>query len=105
MKRMLVALSVAATGLGFSLGLQSPTALADESTRAADEKQASEIRAELQKAPDLKDDHINVSVDDGIAVLEGTVDSAREKKDATECAHVDGVLGVNNRLKVRGGGK
>jgi hypothetical protein len=44
-------------------------------------------------------------VDDGIAVLEGTVDSEREKKEAQRLAHVEGVLGVNNRLHVRGTGK
>jgi hypothetical protein len=44
-------------------------------------------------------------VDDGIAVLEGTVDSQREKKEAQQLAHVDGILGVNNRLEVRGAGK
>jgi len=35
-------------------------------------------------------------------VLEGTVDSQREKKEATSLANVDGILGVNNRLHVRG---
>jgi len=99
MRRLLFALSVATVGL--TLGLVSPRVLADESTKAADTKQEQEIRDELRKAPDLKDNQIKVDGDDGIAVLEGTVDSQREKKDATECAHVEGVLGVNNRLKVR----
>jgi len=48
---------------------------------------------------------IDVHVDDGIAVLEGTVDSKQEKKEAQQLAHVDGILGVNNRLAVRGAGK
>jgi hypothetical protein len=34
-------------------------------------------------------------------VLEGTVDSQKEKKEAQQLAHVDGILGVNNRLEVR----
>ena len=46
-----------------------------------------------------------MDVDDGIAVLEGTVDSTREKKEAQRLAHVDGILGVSNRLHVRGAAK
>jgi osmotically-inducible protein OsmY len=75
------------------------------STLSADAKQEQQIQAQFQKAPDLKNNHIKVEIDDGIAVLEGTVDSQREKKEAQQLAHVDGILGVNNRLEVRGAGK
>lgn len=77
-------------------------AMADDSSTGADEKQEQQIQARLHKAPDLKNNRIEVDVD-GIAVLEGTVDSAREKKEAQQLAHVDGILGVNNRLHVAGG--
>jgi osmotically-inducible protein OsmY len=100
---MLVALTVAATGLTF--GLPSPGALADDGSEDADDRQERAIRAELQQAPDLRNNVIDVDVEDGIAVLEGTVDSTREKREAQERAHVEGILGVNNRLKVRGAGK
>jgi len=103
MKRVLLALSVAATAV--ILGVASPSALADESTKDVDDRQEKEILAELQKAPELRNNAIDVDVDDGIAVLEGTVDSKGEKKEAQERAHVEGILGVNNRLKVRGSGK
>jgi osmotically-inducible protein OsmY len=83
----------------------SPRAVADESSTGADRKEEQQIQAQFQKAPDLENNHIAVTVDDGIAVLEGTVDSQREKKEAQQLAHVDGILGVNNRLQVRGAGK
>jgi osmotically-inducible protein OsmY len=101
MTRIWFALAVATAGLV----LGGTRAIADESSAAADAQQRQEILAELHKAPDLKNERIAVQVDDGIAVLEGTVDSKEEKKEAQECAHVDGILGVNNRLHVRGAGK
>jgi osmotically-inducible protein OsmY len=101
MTRPWFALCIAAGGLIVG----GARALADESSAAADARQQQEIQAELQKIPDLKNDDIAVKVDDGIAVLEGTVDSAQEKKEAQARAHVDGILGVNNRLQVRGAEK
>jgi osmotically-inducible protein OsmY len=83
----------------------SPRAFADDAEDRAEDRQEEQIRAKLATAPDLKNNRIDVDVDDGIAVLEGTVDSQREKKEATQLAHVEGVLGVNNRLHVRGAGK
>ncbi len=103
MRRIWFALSVATAGL--ILAGTGPTAVADESSTAADSKQEEQIQARFQKTPDLKNNRIEVNVDDGIAILEGTVDSEREKKEAQKLAHVDGILGVNNRLDVRGAGK
>ena len=102
MTRIALALSVATGAL--ILGAMGP-AVADESSTGTDKKEEQQIQAQFQKTPDLKNNHIDVSVDDGIAVLEGTVDSQREKKEAQQLAHVDGILGVNNRLQVRGAGK
>lgn len=101
------ALFTATTGVvfGLTLGVATPRALADESSAGDEDKQEQQIRTKLEDAPDLKNNRIDVDVDDGIAVLEGTVDSKREKKEATQLAHVDGILGVNNRLVVRGAAK
>jgi len=96
---MWLRLSVATAGL--TLMGMSWRAVADEGS-AADAKQEQEIRTTFEKTPDLKNNRIDVKVDDGIAVLEGTVDSKAEKKEAQKLAHVDGILGVNNRLQVRG---
>ena|SRR6476661_2630821 len=103
MKRSWFALSVGAGAL--IMGAMSSKAVADESSAGSNAKEEQQIREVLQTTPDLKNNHIQVSVDDGIAVLEGTVDSTREKKEAQQLAHVDGILGVNNRLQVRGAGK
>ena len=103
MRRFQFALSVAAAGL--MVAAASPPAIAEDESNDLDDQQEQQIQAKLQKAPDLKNNHIEVDVDEGIAVLEGTVDSQREKKEATALAHVDGILGVNNRLQVRGAGK
>ena len=103
MKRIWLALFVAAADLVL-VGAGSP-ARADESSTGADAKEVQQIQAQFQLTQDLRNNHIQVTVDDGIAVLEGTVDSEREKKEAQQLAHVDGILGVNNRLQVRGAGK
>ena len=103
MRRMWLTVALATAGL-VPLGSGSMAA-ADEGSTSADQKQEHQIEAQLQKAPDLENNRIVVNVDDGIAVLEGTVDSEQEKKEAQRLAHVDGILGVNNRLKVRGQSK
>src|SRR5262245_2783654 len=83
----------------------SSLAVADEGPNRADERQAQQFYYRLRNAPDLANNRIPVEVDDGIAVLEGTVDSEHEKKEAQALAHVEGILGVNNRLVVRSVGK
>jgi osmotically-inducible protein OsmY len=96
------ALSVATAGL--MLGGVGLRAVADQTSAAADAKEEQAIHAQFRKSPDLENQHIAVTVDDGIAVLEGTVDTPQEKTEAQALAHVDGILGVNNRLEVRGPG-
>src|SRR5262245_36936331 len=102
MRRFWFALPAAAAAL--TLGTSS-LALADDSSTDLDDQQEQTIQARLERAPDLKNNRIEVDVDDGIVVLEGTVDSQREKIHAQQIAHMDGILGVNNRLKVRSAGK
>lgn len=105
MTRMWFAMSIATAGL--VLTVAGSRARADDSSAAAaatadaNAEEAQAIQTQFDETPGLKNRHIEVKVDDGIAVLEGTVDSQREKKEAQELAHVDGVLGVNNRLQVR----
>jgi len=105
MRRSLFALPLAVAGL--ILVGRSRLAIADEgSTDAnASAKEKADIQAVFQQTPDLKDNRIKVTVDDGIATLEGTVDSPEERTEAQKLAHVDGNLGVNNRLKVSSPGK
>jgi len=104
MRRIIWGLSVAIASLMGTVGT-SQTAVADVGRTRIDAQEEHQIRLCLEKAPDLEDNKIKVNVDDGIAVLEGTVDSQHEKKEAQKLAHVDGILGVNNRLRVHGAGK
>ena len=103
MRRISKRLSIATAVLG--LGGATSSAFADADSTDVDDRQEQQIETKLQQARELKNNHIEVDVDDGIAVLEGTVDSQREKKAASQLAHVDGILGVNNRLEIRGAGK
>ena len=103
MKGIWNACAVATAGL-ILLGTSS-MGLADEPPAGAAVLQQQQILAWFQRTPDLADNRITVSVDDGVATLEGTVDSEAEKKEAQQLAHVDGILGVNNRLQVRAAGK
>jgi osmotically-inducible protein OsmY len=97
--------SLAAATAGLILGGTSSSAVAEESSTRADGVQEQQIHARLDQAPDLRNNFIDVKVYDGIAVLEGAVDSEKEKKEAQQLAHVDGILGVNNRLQVGNPGK
>lgn len=66
--------------------------------------QASQIQARLQKDADLKNNRIDVTVDNGIATLKGTVDTDAEKQHAAQLAMVKGVVGVQNQLDVGSAG-
>jgi osmotically-inducible protein OsmY len=98
MRRIWFALSVWTAGL--ILGTSSMAFAEKEPVVSADESQARKIWTRLRSAPDLEGDRIAVDVDDGIATLEGTVYSQQERKEAQQLAHVEGILGVNNRLRV-----
>jgi hyperosmotically inducible protein len=62
--------------------------------------QAAEIQARLHKDADLKNNRIDVTVDNGIATLKGNVDTEAEKATAAKLAMVKGVVGVQNKLEV-----
>jgi osmotically-inducible protein OsmY len=99
MRRIWFALAIAMTGL--VLGGTGAMAVADGSAAGVDERQAQQIWKLLRQTPEFENNLIQVDVEDGIAILEGTVDSQQEKEYAQRLAHVGGILGVNNRLKVR----
>jgi len=98
MRRIWFVLSLATAGLMAGETSSSPAPI--QPSAPADVVQEQEIRARLDGAQDLRNNYIGVRVDDGIAVLEGVVDSQAEKKEAQQLAHVEGVLGVNNHLQV-----
>src|SRR5262245_7787089 len=98
MTRVWFALSVAVASL--VLGTGSMAVAAKQLQPSPDELQSRQIWVRLRTAPHLENNRIYVDVEDGIAVLEGTVDSEDEKKEAQQLAHIDGILGVNNRLRI-----
>jgi hyperosmotically inducible periplasmic protein len=79
-----------------------PAASAQTTTPANDSAIKSRVEARLQSAESLKDEHINVSVDNGIVTLKGDVHSAEASQRAAELAKVPGVTTVENKLDVKG---
>jgi len=79
-----------------------PAASAQTSTAAKTDDSAikSRVEARLNNADALKDEHINVSVDNGIVTLKGDVSSEANKTRAAELAKIPGVTTVENKLEV-----
>ena len=75
-------------------------ALAREADSEQAQQQVAQIQMRLRKNPDLKNNAIDVTVNNGVATLTGTVDSQTEKSDAARLALVSGIVGVDNRLDV-----
>ena len=77
MRRIWLALSIAAASLILGTGSM---AVGKQLPANPDEVLRDQIRMRLRTAPHLENNRITVDVDDGIAVLEGTVDSEARKK-------------------------
>ena len=63
-------------------------------------KRERQIQSELRSDPDLKDNHIDVTVQDGVVILKGKVDTAAERTKAERLARVNGVVAVDNQIEV-----
>ncbi len=59
-----------------------------------------EINDEMWWSPFVDSDEVNVTVDDGVATLTGTVDSWSESQSAVENAYEGGATWVNNKLQI-----
>ena len=86
--------------VGLSLLLGSGAALADQVSGKAEMNLAKEIRTKLRADSDLKNNAIDVDVDNGVVTLKGTVDTADERAKADALAKVDGVVRVDDQLEV-----
>ena len=75
-------------------------ALAREAGSGQAQQQVARIQRRLQENPDLRNNQIDVTVDNGVATLTGTVDTQTERSDAARLALVSGIVGVDNRLDV-----
>lgn len=69
-------------------------------TTTSDEVIEEAIEMEFFWSPFVDGSDINVMVEDGVATLTGTVDSVRERDDATENAYEGGAVWVDNELIV-----
>jgi hyperosmotically inducible protein len=85
-------------GLVFLAGANA--AVADQVSGKGEMKLANEIRAKLSKDTDLKNNTIDVRVDNGVAILKGSVDTPEERNKAEALARVDGVTRVDDQLDV-----
>src|SRR5262245_31993730 len=65
----------------------------------------SRVEARLNNVEALKDEHIDVSVDNGVVTLKGDVKTAADRDQAAQLAKVPGVTTVENKLEVEGAGK
>ena len=80
-----------------------PTASAQTSTAAKNDSAIkSRVEARLNNVEALKDEHITVSVDNGVVTLKGDVKTAADRERAAELAKVPGVTSVDNKLEVEG---
>ena len=60
----------------------------------------SDIESELWWSPYVDEDQVTVTVENGTAILTGTVDSRRERHAASENALEGGALSIINRLRI-----
>ncbi len=88
--------------VAFGLGLAAGAVAQQPSGPTQSGKQVSAIVGRLQSEPSLRNNHIDVTVENGVAKLTGTVDSEAEKAAAARAATVGGIVGVDNRLIVSG---
>ncbi len=83
-----------------------PAASAQTSTAAKNDSAIKgRVEARLNNVESLKDEHITVSVDNGVVTLKGDVRTAADRERAAELAKVPGVTSVENKLEVEGSEK
>jgi len=75
-------------------------ALGDEMPGRATAMTENQIQMRFQSDPDLRNNQIKATLEDGVVTLRGTVDTEGEKSKAARLAMVHGVTGVDNQLKV-----
>jgi hyperosmotically inducible protein len=92
---------IAALALG-ALVMAPSAALAQTSTAAKvdDSTIKSKVEARLKDAPSLKNDTIDVSVENGVVTLTGKVHSEAQSTRARQLAKVAGVTKVENKIEV-----
>jgi len=77
-----------------------PSAAMAQAAKVDDATLKSNIEAKLKSSASLKEDTINVAVDNGVVTLTGTVHSLAQKANAARVAKVSGVTNIENKLEV-----
>ena len=91
---------IAALALG-AIVMAPPAALAQTAAAKVDDSTIkARVEARLKGADSLKNDKIDVSVDNGVVTLSGTVHSEAQSLRARTLAKIDGVTRVENKLDV-----
>jgi len=97
---MMVRNWIAACALGVLTVAPAASAQTHTAAKVDDSAIKSRVEAKLKSADSLKNDHIVVSVDNGVVTLSGTVHSEAQSLRARELAKVEGVTNVENKLDV-----
>jgi len=82
------------------LGASGSAGAQDQVAGKAQMKLEKEVQKKLKNDSDLKNNRIDVKVDNSVATLKGTVDTQAEKSKAASLAQVDGVVRVDDQLEV-----
>src|SRR4029078_948265 len=98
--RMKVRNWIAACALGVLTVAPAASAQTHTAAKVDDSAIKSRVEAKLKSADSLKNDHIVVSVDNGVVTLSGTVHSEAQRLRARQLAKVTGVTNVENKLEV-----
>ena len=77
-----------------------PVAAQTTAAKVDDATIKSRVETRLKSADSLKNDHIAVSVDNGVVTLKGKVHSEAQSTQAAELAKVAGVTSVENKLDI-----
>lgn len=97
MKTLAVVIAAVLAAAGSASGQQPSSQPMSDREALAAEKQ---IASRLQQEPDLRNNRIDVQVENGVATLKGKVDSDVERSRAQDVAWVEGVTRVNDWLLV-----
>jgi len=81
-------------------GPEAPYAVEETYTPKTDWEIKEDVESELWWSPFVDSDEVNVTVDDGVATLTGTVSSWSERQSAAENAIEGGAISVHNQLEI-----
>ena len=86
------------------MGLSFPALATEQMAGKEEANMQAQIERRLTHDPNLKNNHIDVALDNGVVTLKGKVDTEEERRRASTLAHVDGVVRVEDKLEVGSAG-